>query len=302
MAAANDLRKGKAIKYNGNTAIVLEVHHRTPGNLRAFVQAIIRYINTGKSADVRFGSTDKVELVDIERTTARIQLQGPQRLPFHGPGDLRHGHAAGKSARRREGLSGGKSAACRSFTPRAKRSRWSCPSSVKLKVVEVARRSARRYRQQRDQAGQARDRQDDQRPALHQGRRDDQDRYPHRRLHGSRLTGQSWRQRRSRLTWSAPAETSAAQRYKSLRSISYAGRRGEGDRRSSCRPAQIAARIRARSWCRRGGSSSSSRFFCFRSARFSPRPSSPSSRARRSRNGSGRGKNSGSFRWARSCG
>lgn len=67
MAAANDLRKGMAIKYNGNAAIVLEVHHRTPGNLRAFVQAIIRYINTGKSADVRFGSTDKVEFVDIER-------------------------------------------------------------------------------------------------------------------------------------------------------------------------------------------------------------------------------------------
>ena len=33
MPAANDLRKGMAIKYNGNTAIVLEVHHRTPGNL-----------------------------------------------------------------------------------------------------------------------------------------------------------------------------------------------------------------------------------------------------------------------------
>ena len=47
MLAANDLRKGMAIKYHGNPAIVLEVHHRTPGNLRAFVQAIIRYINTG---------------------------------------------------------------------------------------------------------------------------------------------------------------------------------------------------------------------------------------------------------------
>src|SRR5438034_576336 len=69
MIPANDLRRGMAIKYNGNPAIVLEVHHRTPGNLRAFVQAIIRYINTGKSADVRFGSTDKVELVQIERKT-----------------------------------------------------------------------------------------------------------------------------------------------------------------------------------------------------------------------------------------
>ncbi len=75
MAAANDLRKGMAIKYNGNTAIVLEVHHRTPGNLRAFVQAIIRYINTGKSADVRFGSTDKVELVDINRATLEFSYK-----------------------------------------------------------------------------------------------------------------------------------------------------------------------------------------------------------------------------------
>ena len=67
MANANDLRKGMCIRYNSNPAIVLEVQHRTPGNLRAFVQVIIRYIGTGKSADVRFGSTDKVELVDVER-------------------------------------------------------------------------------------------------------------------------------------------------------------------------------------------------------------------------------------------
>src|SRR3954470_17004906 len=81
MAAANDLRKGMAIKYNGNTAIVLEVHHRTPGNLRAFVQAIIRYINTGKSADVRFSSTDKVELVDIERK--QLEFSYKDRNGYH---------------------------------------------------------------------------------------------------------------------------------------------------------------------------------------------------------------------------
>src|SRR4029078_3913003 len=81
MAAANDLRKGRAIKYNGNTAIVLEVHHRTPGNLRAFVQAIIGYINTGKSADVRFGSTDKVDVVDIEGK--QLQLNYKETNGFH---------------------------------------------------------------------------------------------------------------------------------------------------------------------------------------------------------------------------
>jgi elongation factor P len=85
MTAANDLRKGQAIKYNGNTAIVLEVHHRTPGNLRAFVQAIIRYINTGKSADVRFGSTDKVELVDIERKQVEFSYKDSSGYHFIDP-------------------------------------------------------------------------------------------------------------------------------------------------------------------------------------------------------------------------
>ena len=85
MPAANDLRKGMAIKYNGNAAIVLEVHHRTPGNLRAFVQAIIRYINTGKSADVRFGSTDKVELVEIERKTLEFSYKDHNGYHFMDP-------------------------------------------------------------------------------------------------------------------------------------------------------------------------------------------------------------------------
>jgi elongation factor P len=84
-ALANDLRKGMAIKYNGNTAIVLEVHHRTPGNKRAFVQAIIRYINTGNSADVRLGSTDKVDLVDIERKRLEFSYKDHNGYHFMDP-------------------------------------------------------------------------------------------------------------------------------------------------------------------------------------------------------------------------
>ena len=85
MAAANDLRKGQAIKYNGNVAIVLDVQHRTPGNLRAFVQAIIRYIGTGKSADVRFGSTDKIELIDVSRTTLEFSYKDNSGFHFMDP-------------------------------------------------------------------------------------------------------------------------------------------------------------------------------------------------------------------------
>jgi len=85
MAAANDLRKGMAVRYNGNVAIVLEVQHRTPGNLRAFVQAIIRYIGTGKSADVRFGSTDKVELVEVNRQKLEFSYKDQTGYNFMDP-------------------------------------------------------------------------------------------------------------------------------------------------------------------------------------------------------------------------
>jgi elongation factor P len=62
---ANELRKGQAIKYNTDICVVLEVTHRTPGNLRAFVQGILRSIRTGKSMDVRFGSGEKIETVPL---------------------------------------------------------------------------------------------------------------------------------------------------------------------------------------------------------------------------------------------
>jgi elongation factor P len=85
MPQANDLRKGQAIRYNGDIAVVLEVMHRTPGNLRAFVQAIIRSIKTGKSSDVRFSSTEKVELVDVSRETLEFSYKDQDGYHFMDP-------------------------------------------------------------------------------------------------------------------------------------------------------------------------------------------------------------------------
>jgi elongation factor P len=65
MASANDLRKGMAISYNGDVSVVLDTQHRTPGNLRAFVQASLRSLKTGKTSDVRFSSTEKIEVVPM---------------------------------------------------------------------------------------------------------------------------------------------------------------------------------------------------------------------------------------------
>jgi elongation factor P len=65
MATANDLRRGMAINYNGDVCVVLDSQHRTPGNLRAFVQATLRSIRSGRSSDVRFSSTEKIDVVPM---------------------------------------------------------------------------------------------------------------------------------------------------------------------------------------------------------------------------------------------
>lgn len=68
MATGNDLRKGMAINYNGDLSIVMDTQHRTPGNKRGFVQAALRNLRTGKSSDVRFSSSENVEIVPVNNT------------------------------------------------------------------------------------------------------------------------------------------------------------------------------------------------------------------------------------------
>jgi len=62
---AKDLKKGIAIKWKNDVCIVMETTHRTPGNLRAFVQATLRSISNGRSFDERFASTASVETVNV---------------------------------------------------------------------------------------------------------------------------------------------------------------------------------------------------------------------------------------------
>ncbi len=82
---ANDLRKGMAIQYNNDVCVVLEVTHRTPGNLRAFVQGILRSIRTGKSMDVRFSSTEKVETVPLNTYKMEFSYKSGDDYVFVNP-------------------------------------------------------------------------------------------------------------------------------------------------------------------------------------------------------------------------
>ena len=66
---ASEIRKGIVIIYNTAPHRVLEFQHRTPGNLRAFVQARIRNLLTGLATEVRFSSTESIERVTLEQHT-----------------------------------------------------------------------------------------------------------------------------------------------------------------------------------------------------------------------------------------
>lgn len=74
-----------AISYNGDVAVVLETQHRTPGNLRAFVQATIRSIRTGKSADIRFSSTEKIEVVPMQTRKMEFSYKDGEDYVFSDP-------------------------------------------------------------------------------------------------------------------------------------------------------------------------------------------------------------------------
>jgi elongation factor P len=61
MISSTQLRPGMVIKYNNELYSVFSVNHRTPGNLRGFVQAKMRSLRTGSMMENRFSSEDKVE-------------------------------------------------------------------------------------------------------------------------------------------------------------------------------------------------------------------------------------------------
>ena len=63
---ANDLRPGMVIKFNNELHSVLTATHRTPGNLRAFVQVKMRNLRNGSSFEHRYASTDSVDRVSLD--------------------------------------------------------------------------------------------------------------------------------------------------------------------------------------------------------------------------------------------
>jgi elongation factor P len=66
---ATQLRPGMIIKHNNDLHSVFSVEHRTPGNLRAFIQAKLRNLRTGAMFEHRFRSADAVDRIVVDEVT-----------------------------------------------------------------------------------------------------------------------------------------------------------------------------------------------------------------------------------------
>jgi len=61
MIAATQLRPGMVIKFNNDLFSIFTMTHRTPGNLRGFVQVRMRNLRSGSMIEHRFSSEDRVD-------------------------------------------------------------------------------------------------------------------------------------------------------------------------------------------------------------------------------------------------
>jgi elongation factor P len=63
---ATQMRPGMIIKFKDDLHLVFSIEHRTPGNLRAFIQAKLKNVRTGAMYTERFRSPDPIERVHVE--------------------------------------------------------------------------------------------------------------------------------------------------------------------------------------------------------------------------------------------
>jgi len=66
MSKASEVKSGNILRFNGELVAVEEYLHRTPGNLRAFYQAKMRNVRTGKLVEYRFRADEEVEIARVE--------------------------------------------------------------------------------------------------------------------------------------------------------------------------------------------------------------------------------------------
>jgi elongation factor P len=85
---ATHLRPGMIIKHKGELHLVFKVEHRTPGNLRAFIQAKLRNIKSGSMFEHRFRSADSIEKVVVDEVAMEFLYADGDDYYFMNPVDF----------------------------------------------------------------------------------------------------------------------------------------------------------------------------------------------------------------------
>jgi elongation factor P len=81
------MRPGMIIKHKDQLHLVFKVEHRTPGNLRAFIQAKLRNIRTGAMFEERFRSADAIDKVVVDEVTMEYLYNDGDDYYFMNPVD-----------------------------------------------------------------------------------------------------------------------------------------------------------------------------------------------------------------------
>ena len=84
---ATQMRPGMIIKHNDQLHLVFHVEHRTPGNLRAFIQAKLRNIRTNAMFEHRFRSGDAIERVIVDEVLMEFLYNDGDDYYFMNPQD-----------------------------------------------------------------------------------------------------------------------------------------------------------------------------------------------------------------------
>ena len=84
---ATQMRPGMIIKHNDQLHLVFKVEHRTPGNLRAFIQAKLRNIRTNAMFEHRFRSGDAIERVIVDEILMEFLYNDGDDYYFMNPED-----------------------------------------------------------------------------------------------------------------------------------------------------------------------------------------------------------------------
>jgi elongation factor P len=64
---ASSLSPGMGVKMDGRLFVVTGIEHRTPGNLRAFVQLTIKDVLKAQTLEKRLKPQDDIEVIDLDR-------------------------------------------------------------------------------------------------------------------------------------------------------------------------------------------------------------------------------------------